>query len=113
MRGSASSRPRRRWGFRHGRCGASGHSPGPGSTAGSSGRSRRETAMPTDWGKAKEILADAVEMPPQQRAVFLDRACAADSALRRQVDDLLRAHEIGRASCRERGEIWIVAVAMK
>ncbi|HEX5268962.1 MAG TPA: WD40 repeat domain-containing serine/threonine-protein kinase [Gemmataceae bacterium] len=42
------------------------------------------------------IFNEAVKLPPGQRAAYLDRACGADAALRREVESLLRAHD---ASC--------------
>ncbi len=39
-----------------------------------------------------EIFAEAIELPEAERAAFLDRACAGDSALRRRVDLLLAGY---------------------
>jgi hypothetical protein len=40
------------------------------------------------------IFAAALELPdPAERAAYLDTACGDDVALRRRVEDLLRAHE--------------------
>src|SRR5262245_61134533 len=41
----------------------------------------------------KDIFLGALEAAPAERAAFLDEACAADAALRRQVDALLRVHD--------------------
>jgi serine/threonine protein kinase len=49
--------------------------------------------MPTR--SAKEIFADAAELPAAQRAGFLDRACAGDSVLRARVEALLKALDTG------------------
>ncbi|HVS01809.1 MAG TPA: serine/threonine-protein kinase [Thermoanaerobaculia bacterium] len=43
------------------------------------------------WQRVKELLAAALERPPAERESFLGSACAGDSALRREVDDLLTA----------------------
>lgn len=40
-----------------------------------------------------ELLADALERPAEERAAFLERACAGDSALRADVASLLLAHD--------------------
>ena len=40
-----------------------------------------------------EIFSDALELPPGERAAFLDRACAGDSALRARVDALLTSYD--------------------
>src|SRR2546423_2742284 len=39
------------------------------------------------------ILNAAVELPPPERAAYLEEACQGDAALRQRVEDLLRAHE--------------------
>jgi len=39
------------------------------------------------------IFTAAVKLPPDQRAAYLDRACAGDAELRREVESLLRAHD--------------------
>ncbi|MBI3886033.1 MAG: serine/threonine protein kinase, partial [Opitutae bacterium] len=40
-----------------------------------------------------DLFADAAELPPADRATFLDRACAGDPALRTRLDALLAAHD--------------------
>src|SRR4051794_14408732 len=39
------------------------------------------------------ILNAAVELPPAERAAYLDEACKGDAALRQRIEDLLQAHE--------------------
>src|SRR5208282_5111285 len=39
------------------------------------------------------IFAAALELPADQRGAYLDKACAGDAALRRQVEALLRVHD--------------------
>ena len=41
----------------------------------------------------KDIFAEALELPPDQREVFLKGACRSDEQLRQRVEDLLRVHE--------------------
>jgi len=41
------------------------------------------------WEQVKELLADALERSPEERAAFLDRACAGDEALRAELESLL------------------------
>ena len=51
-------------------------------------------AFMTDrWQQIDRLLESALEREPGERAVFLDKACGADSDLRREVEGLLRAHE--------------------
>ncbi len=46
--------------------------------------------MKTDnWEKAKEIFGDALELPPDERPLFLDEVCDGDSDTRREVESLL------------------------
>src|SRR5438093_13702974 len=39
------------------------------------------------------VLNAALELYPEERAAYLDTACAADQDLRRRIEGLLRAHE--------------------
>lgn len=43
--------------------------------------------------EAKSIFLDAVELPQEKRAEFIERACAGDAALRERVERLLQAYE--------------------
>jgi serine/threonine protein kinase len=43
------------------------------------------------------IFEAAIELPTEQRAAYLQAACAGDDALRQRVEDLLRAHEMAGA----------------
>ncbi len=45
------------------------------------------------WEKAKQILADALELPPAERKSFIEQACVDDPAMREEVMSLLVAHE--------------------
>ncbi len=53
---------------------------------------------PEQWQQAREVLADALELKPEDRPAFLDRACSSDHGLRREVEQLLRASEEARSS---------------
>jgi hypothetical protein len=48
---------------------------------------------PERWRQIDELLEQALEIPPEDRARFLDAACNRDQALRLQLVQLLRAHE--------------------
>jgi len=43
------------------------------------------------WSRIKDVYAEAVERPAEQRGAFLDSACGHDAALRAEVDSLLAA----------------------
>ncbi len=42
---------------------------------------------------AREIFLDAIDLPTEGRAAYLDEACDGDAPLRRRVEALLRAHD--------------------
>jgi serine/threonine protein kinase len=48
---------------------------------------------PADWHQVELLLDGALDLPSEQRAAFLDSACAADTGLRAEVERLLRACE--------------------
>ena len=45
------------------------------------------------WQKIDEILEEALGLAPGERGAFLDRACAGDGELRRDVEVLVASHE--------------------
>lgn len=52
--------------------------------------------MPSDsesWQRLREILAEALEQPAEERGVFLDRACGGETEIRAQVEALLLADQ--------------------
>jgi serine/threonine protein kinase len=44
---------------------------------------------PEQWQRVREVLAEALALKPEERPPFLDRACASDHLLRREVETLL------------------------
>jgi serine/threonine-protein kinase len=46
---------------------------------------------PERWAHVKTIVADALELPQSDRGTFIERACAGDAELRREVDSLIAA----------------------
>jgi serine/threonine protein kinase len=44
---------------------------------------------PEHWKKIKDVLAEALEVAPAQRAAYLETSCAGDKAVRREVELLL------------------------
>src|SRR5215471_14416 len=53
---------------------------------------------PEQWQRAREVLADALELKPEERSVFLDCACSSDHTLRQQVERLLASSDEVRPS---------------
>jgi hypothetical protein len=45
------------------------------------------------WKQVDELLQNALRLPPEQRDEFLQHACGADAALRREVQSLLTSHQ--------------------
>jgi serine/threonine-protein kinase len=45
------------------------------------------------WRRITDIYHAAIERGPEKRASYLDEACAADEALRKQVEAMIKAHE--------------------
>src|SRR5437016_156770 len=48
---------------------------------------------PERWQQVKEIYGLALERRADERAAFLDEACAGDLSLRAEVDSLIEYHE--------------------
>ncbi len=48
---------------------------------------------PGRWRRVEEVVSEALEQEPSQRAAFLDDACAGDAQLRREAESLLEAHD--------------------
>jgi eukaryotic-like serine/threonine-protein kinase len=48
---------------------------------------------PERWQRMKGVLYEALELPPGQRAEFLDRACSGEDSFRREVDSLLSSND--------------------
>ncbi len=50
---------------------------------------------PERWHEVDRLFEEALDRPPEERPVFLDAACAGDTALRQEVERLLAADEKG------------------
>ncbi len=53
---------------------------------------------PERWQDVKRVLSAALELEPDQRPAYLDRACARDQSLRREVESLLASRDDIRSS---------------
>jgi eukaryotic-like serine/threonine-protein kinase len=53
----------------------------------------RPDAGSSRWDVVQDLLAEALELEPDERAVFLDDRCADDPSLREEVESLVRASE--------------------
>jgi serine/threonine protein kinase/Tol biopolymer transport system component len=50
---------------------------------------------PERWHQLKPLIESALDRAPQERAAYLDKICAGDEALRRELDAFLAAHKEG------------------
>src|SRR6266404_5601443 len=48
---------------------------------------------PERWRQIDELFLAALEHDDEERAMFLDEACGADEALRREIESLIASHE--------------------
>jgi len=48
---------------------------------------------PQHWQQVKQIFQSVLEYPPDERAAFLDEACASDATLRSEVESLISSHD--------------------
>ena len=53
---------------------------------------------PERWQKLSNVLYQALELAPEDRPAFLDRVCASDTTLRREIESLLSASDEMRSS---------------
>src|SRR4030095_11922975 len=51
------------------------------------------SSNPSGWRRLKDVFDEARALPDDQRADYLDEACAADQELRREVESLLSSYE--------------------
>jgi len=58
---------------------------------------------PEQWQQVRDVLAEALGLKPEERAAFLDRACAMDQALRQEVETLLSSEEQARSQFLQSG----------
>ena len=49
--------------------------------------------MKDDASREVVVFTEALKVPVQERAAFLERVCAGDEILRHKVEALLRAHD--------------------
>ncbi len=54
-----------------------------------------------NWQRVKQIFADALKRPPDERDAFVSEACQSDLGLRHEVEALIEADEQAEAACPE------------
>jgi len=63
----------------------------------------------TMWGRAKEIVGEALELAPADRRAFVESKCFSDHALRNEVRSLLAAAETSDALLHPDADAWVGA----
>jgi eukaryotic-like serine/threonine-protein kinase len=58
----------------------------------------RRHVTPERWQQIRDLLEQALELAPEQRAALLDRSCVSDPSLRQEVEVLLAASDDVRSS---------------
>ena len=53
---------------------------------------------PERWQEIRDVLEKALELAPDERSAFLDRACSSDPSLRHEVDTLIASSDDVRSS---------------
>jgi serine/threonine protein kinase len=48
---------------------------------------------PTKWQHIQELVNSALDLPPEERAPFLEKTCGGDTEIRRQIDNLIESCE--------------------
>ena len=56
-------------------------------------RERFDDSVDGDPGREVVVFTEALKVPVQARAAFLERECAVDENLRHKVEALLKAHD--------------------
>src|SRR5690606_24826759 len=64
------------------------------------------------WATLTDLLGEALEYEPADRAIFLDRVCADDATLRSEIEELLEAYEKSQKTERfSRGALDLIPLA--
>ena len=56
-------------------------------------RDQRSSVTPERWKRVEAVFEQALELPQDQRAAFLQENCNSDAEVRREVESLLNSHE--------------------
>src|SRR5947207_8809523 len=56
-------------------------------------RDQRSSVTPERWKRVEAVFEQALELPQDQRAAFLQENCNSDAEVRREVESLLSSHE--------------------
>src|SRR5262245_27956053 len=68
---------------------------------------------PERWRQIDQLLDEALELEPEERAAFLDVACAGDESLRLEVQSLLRSDEAAESFIEEPATALVAEVIVE
>lgn len=68
---------------------------------------------PERWKQIDELFAAVLEVTPDKRSVFLDKACAGDDNLRKEIESLLSADNLSNTSIEKSPEMFAADLLAK
>src|SRR5215472_18768981 len=68
----------------------------------SEGASPQPEMTPERWHQIRDLLADAIRLPAQDRPQYVAQVCGGDSGLRAELESLIAAHEIAEGGAFEK-----------
>src|SRR5215472_7625931 len=75
----------------------------------SEGASPQPEMTPEQWHQIRDLLADAIRLPAQDRPQHVAKVCGGDSALRAELESLIAAHEIAEGGAFEKPALDMTA----
>lgn len=75
----------------------------------SEGSGRQPEMTPERWHQIRDLLADAIRLPPQDRLEYVAKVCGGDSATRAELESLIAAHEIAEGGAFEKPALDMTA----
>src|SRR5215469_2614778 len=64
---------------------------------------------PERWRQIRDLLADAIRLPPEDRLEYVAKACGSDSAMQAELESLIAAHEIAQGGAFEKPALEMMA----
>src|SRR5215469_8985074 len=64
---------------------------------------------PERWRQIRDLLADAIRLPPEDRLEYVAKVCGSDSAMQAELESLIAAHEIAQGGAFEKPALDMTA----
>src|SRR5215472_14431734 len=77
----------------------------------SEGASPQPEMTPERWHQIRDMLADAIQLPPEDRHEYVAKVCGSDSATQAELESLIAAHEIAEGGAFEKPALDMTAAA--